>query len=75
MIRTLALVALLGLLASPIRGQEAKPKPTRDKWNVAIVVHGPVRWTHPRFEAVLDSVSAALAEGGPIASATAKPRT
>ena len=28
---------------------------------VAIVVHGPVRSTHPRFETVLDSLSAALA--------------
>ena len=28
---------------------------------VAIVVHGPVRYTNPRFVAVLDSVSAALA--------------
>jgi RND superfamily putative drug exporter len=28
---------------------------------VAIVVHGPVRYTNPRFAAVLDSVSAALA--------------
>ena len=28
---------------------------------VAIVVHGPVRYTHPRFASVLDSISAALA--------------
>jgi putative drug exporter of the RND superfamily len=27
---------------------------------VAIVVHGPVRYTHPRFAAVLDSISASL---------------
>jgi RND superfamily putative drug exporter len=27
---------------------------------VAIVVRGPVRWTHPRFHTVLDSLSAAL---------------
>jgi len=34
------------------------PNPIADY--VAIVVHGPVRYTHPRFEAVLDSISAAL---------------
>ncbi len=28
---------------------------------VAVVVHGPVRYTHPRFATVLDSVTAALA--------------
>ncbi|MGH7607253.1 MAG: MMPL family transporter, partial [Gemmatimonadales bacterium] len=28
---------------------------------VAIVVRGPVRWTHPRFHAVLDSITATLA--------------
>jgi RND superfamily putative drug exporter len=27
---------------------------------VAIVVRGPVRWTHPRFDAVLDSLAAAV---------------
>jgi RND superfamily putative drug exporter len=37
----------------------AFPSPFADY--VAIVVRGPVRWTHPRFEAVLDSVSAAVA--------------
>ena len=37
----------------------AFPNPIADY--VAIVVHGPVRWTHPRFEAVLDSLSAAIA--------------
>jgi len=37
----------------------AFPNPIADY--VAIVVHGPVRWTHPRFEAVLDSVTAGLA--------------
>jgi RND superfamily putative drug exporter len=35
------------------------PNPIADY--VAIVVHGPVRWTDPRFEAVLDSLSAAIA--------------
>lgn len=39
--------------------KEAFPNPIADY--VAIVVHGPVRYTHPRFETVLDSVSAALA--------------
>ncbi|MEX2156516.1 MAG: MMPL family transporter [Gemmatimonadales bacterium] len=39
--------------------KEAFPNPIADY--VAIVVHGPVRDTHPRFETVLDSVSAALA--------------
>ncbi|MGE5802703.1 MAG: MMPL family transporter [Gemmatimonadota bacterium] len=38
--------------------REAFPNPIADY--VAIVVHGPVRYTHPRFEAVLDSISAAL---------------
>jgi predicted RND superfamily exporter protein len=37
----------------------AFPNPIADY--VAIVVHGPVRWTHPRFETVLDSLSAAIA--------------
>ena len=37
----------------------AFPNPIADY--VAIVVHGPVRWTHPRFHAVLDSLSAAIA--------------
>ena len=37
----------------------AFPNPIADY--VAIVVHGPVRWTDPRFEAVLDSLSAAIA--------------
>src|SRR2546430_10462841 len=27
---------------------------------VGIVVHGPVRWTHPRFAAVLDTLTAAV---------------
>ena len=40
-----------------IRG--AFPNPIADY--VAIVVHGPVRWTHPRFTTVLDSLSAAIA--------------
>ena len=35
------------------------PNPIADY--VAIVVHGPVRWTDPRFDAVLDSLSAAIA--------------
>ncbi|HXO85866.1 MAG TPA: MMPL family transporter, partial [Gemmatimonadales bacterium] len=38
--------------------REEFPNPIADY--VAIVVHGPVRYTHPRFEAVLDSISAAL---------------
>jgi putative drug exporter of the RND superfamily len=38
--------------------REAFPNPIADY--VAIVIHGPVRYTHPRFEAVLDSISAAL---------------
>ena len=38
--------------------RDAFPNPIADY--VAIVVHGPVRYTHPRFEAVLDSISAAL---------------
>ena len=38
--------------------REAFPNPIADY--VAIVVHGPVRYTHPRFETVLDSISAAL---------------
>jgi len=37
----------------------AFPNPIADY--VAIVVRGPVRWTHPRFHAALDSLSAALA--------------
>ena len=37
----------------------AFPNPIADY--VAIVVHGPVRWTDHRFEAVLDSLSAAIA--------------
>jgi RND superfamily putative drug exporter len=37
----------------------AFPNPIADY--VAIVVHGPVRWTDPRFEAVLDSLTAAIA--------------
>jgi RND superfamily putative drug exporter len=37
----------------------AFPNPIADY--VAIVVHGPVRWTDPRFDAVLDSLSAAIA--------------
>ena len=39
--------------------KEAFPNPIADY--VAIVVRGPVRYTHPRFAAVLDSISAALA--------------
>lgn len=38
--------------------REAFPNPIAEY--VAIVVHGPVRYTNPRFEAVLDSLSAAL---------------
>ncbi|MGH7522395.1 MAG: MMPL family transporter [Gemmatimonadales bacterium] len=38
--------------------REAFPNPIAEY--VAIVVQGPVRYTHPRFEAVLDSISAAL---------------
>jgi RND superfamily putative drug exporter len=38
--------------------RETFPNPIAEY--VAIVVHGPVRYTHPRFEAVLDSISAAL---------------
>jgi RND superfamily putative drug exporter len=38
--------------------REAFPNPIAEY--VAIVVHGPVRYTHPRFETVLDSISAAL---------------
>ena len=38
--------------------REAFPNPIADY--VAIVVHGPVRYTHPRFETVLDSIAAAL---------------
>ena len=37
----------------------AFPNPIADY--VAIVVHGPVRWTDPRFDAVLDSLSTAVA--------------
>jgi RND superfamily putative drug exporter len=40
-----------------IRG--AFPNPIADY--VAIVVHGPVRWTDPRFDAVIDSLSTAIA--------------
>ena len=36
---------------------EALPNPVAEY--VAIVVRGPVRWTHPRFDHVLDSVTAA----------------
>lgn len=39
--------------------KEAFPKPFAEY--VAIVVHGPVRWTHRRFDAVLDTLSAAVA--------------
>jgi len=39
--------------------RDAFPNPIADY--VAIVVHGPVRWTDPRFDAVLDSLSAAVA--------------
>jgi putative drug exporter of the RND superfamily len=38
--------------------REAFPSPIADY--VAIVVHGPVRYTNPRFATVLDSISAAL---------------
>ena len=38
--------------------RQAFPNPIADY--VAIVVHGPVRYTHPRFATVLDSISAAL---------------
>ena len=38
--------------------KEAFPNPIADY--VAIVVSGPVRYTHPRFAAVLDSISTAL---------------
>src|SRR3989442_431224 len=38
--------------------RESFPNPIAEY--VAIVVHGPVPYTHPRFEAVIDSVSAAL---------------
>ncbi len=38
--------------------KQAFPTPFADY--VAIVVHGPVRWTHPRFEAVLDTLKAAV---------------
>jgi putative drug exporter of the RND superfamily len=41
------------------------PKPVAEY--VAIVIHGPVRWTHPRFDAVLDSVAAAVS-GPPFVS-------
>src|SRR3989442_14214184 len=34
--------------------------PTRFADYVAIVVHGPVRWTNPRFEAVLDTLKAVV---------------
>src|SRR5947207_2186237 len=39
--------------------RETFPNPIAEY--VAIVVHGPVRYTNPRFAAVIDSVSAALA--------------
>ncbi len=39
--------------------RESFPNPIAEY--VAIVVHGPVRYTNPRFEAVLDTISAALA--------------
>src|SRR6266566_3633472 len=39
--------------------REVFPNPIADY--VAIVVHGPVRYSNPRFVAVLDSISAALA--------------
>jgi RND superfamily putative drug exporter len=39
--------------------REAFPDPIAEY--VAIVVHGPVRYTHPRFATVLDSISGALA--------------
>jgi putative drug exporter of the RND superfamily len=38
--------------------KEAFPTPFADY--VAIVVHGPVRWTNPRFEAVLDTLKAVV---------------
>jgi len=38
--------------------KEAFPIPFADY--VAIVVHGPVRWTNARFEAVLDTLKAAV---------------
>src|SRR5438552_16849400 len=38
--------------------KEAFPTPFADY--VAIVVHGPVRWTNARFEAVLDTLKAAV---------------
>jgi RND superfamily putative drug exporter len=38
--------------------KQAFPTPFADY--VAIVVHGPVRWTNPRFETVLDSLKAAV---------------
>ena len=38
--------------------KHAFPTPFADY--VAIVVHGPVRWTTPRFEAVLDTLKAAV---------------
>jgi RND superfamily putative drug exporter len=38
--------------------KEAFPTPFADY--VAVVVHGPVRWTTPRFEAVLDTLKALL---------------
>src|SRR3989475_9661860 len=40
--------------------RESFPNPIAEY--VAIVVHGPVRYTNPRFAAVLDTVSAALAQ-------------
>jgi len=39
--------------------KDAFPNPIAEY--VAVVVHGPVRYTHPRFATVLDSISAALA--------------
>ncbi len=41
------------------RIRQAFPNPIAEY--VAVVVHGPVRYTNPRFAAVLDSISAALA--------------
>ena len=38
--------------------KQAFPTPFADY--VAVVVHGPVRWTTPRFEAVLDTLKAAI---------------
>ncbi|HVH09796.1 MAG TPA: MMPL family transporter [Gemmatimonadales bacterium] len=38
--------------------RQAFPTPFADY--VAIVVHGPVRWTHPRFERLLDTLKAAV---------------